>query len=122
MSTIERSEGARTSWDELPAAVRTYLTAHQAGDLQTAISAYAVDAAVTDEGRTHHGREEIRAWLECAAVGFTHTNEFVSAARTGEGRFDVMQHLEGNFAGGVVDLHYRFTLYGPLIGRLVIEP
>ena len=122
MSTTDLSEGVRTSWDELPAAVRTYLTAHQAGDIPTAISTYAVDAAVTDEGRTHHGREEIQAWLECAAVGFTYTNEFVSAARTGEGRFDVVQRLEGNFAGGVVDLHYRFTMHGPLIGRLVIEP
>ena len=34
----------------------------------------------------------------------------------------VGQHLEGNFPGGVADLHYRFTLDGALIARLVIEP
>ena len=35
---------------------------------------------------------------------------------------DVEQHLEGDFPGGVADLHYRFTLDGALIDRLVIEP
>ena len=35
---------------------------------------------------------------------------------------DVGQHLEGDFPGGVVDLHFRFTLDGASISRLVIEP
>jgi len=34
----------------------------------------------------------------------------------------VRQHLEGDFPGGEVDLHYRFTLSGASIGGLVIEP
>jgi hypothetical protein len=33
-----------------------------------------------------------------------------------------MQHLEGDFPGGVADLHFRFALDGALISRLVIEP
>jgi hypothetical protein len=35
---------------------------------------------------------------------------------------DVLQRLEGDFPGGVADLHYRFTLDGDLISGLVIEP
>jgi ketosteroid isomerase-like protein len=122
MSTVEQSKGAPTSWDELPAAIRTYLVAHQARDLQTAISAFAVDAVVTDEGRTYRGREEIRAWLGGAAGNYTYTTAFTGATTTGPTRFDATQRLEGDFPGGVADLHFRFTLDGPSISRLVVEP
>jgi hypothetical protein len=33
-----------------------------------------------------------------------------------------VHHLEGDFPGGVADLHFRFTLRDGLISRLVIEP
>ena len=36
--------------------------------------------------------------------------------------YDVTHHLEGNFPGGQVDLHYRFALSDGVIARLVIEP
>jgi hypothetical protein len=39
MSTVDRSKGTSTSWDELPTAITTYLTAHQARDAATAIRA-----------------------------------------------------------------------------------
>ncbi|WP_234319761.1 hypothetical protein [Streptomyces sp. KE1] len=34
----------------------------------------------------------------------------------------VTQHLKGDFPGGTVDLHYRFTLDQGLISRLDIAP
>jgi ketosteroid isomerase-like protein len=122
MNTVDRSEGTRTSWNELPAVITTCLAAHRARDVETVIRAFAVDAVVTDEGRTYRGREEIRNWLRSAASEYTFTTEFTGATRTGEAQFDVAQHLEGNFPGGVVDLHFRFTLDGRSISRLVIEP
>jgi hypothetical protein len=33
-----------------------------------------------------------------------------------------VNHLEGSFPGGVVDLAYRFTMDGDLIAELVIAP
>ncbi|MEU5910515.1 nuclear transport factor 2 family protein [Micromonospora sp. NPDC047527] len=114
--------GTVISWEDLPAPIRAYLPAHQARDTEAAISVFAADAAVTDEGRTYRGRDEIRAWLDSGASEYTYTTEFVGAARTGEAHIDVVQHLEGNFPGGSVDLHYRFALEGALITRLVIEP
>lgn len=107
---------------DLPLAVTTYLTAHNARDIEQAIAAYTPDAVVIDEGRSHHGTGEIRAWLAGAAAGYTYTTELISATRLDEERYDVVQHLEGDFPGGVVDLHYRFTLRGSSIVRLVIEP
>ncbi|MGK5683880.1 nuclear transport factor 2 family protein [Actinoplanes sp. URMC 104] len=116
------SRGAGLTWNELPAAVTTYLPAHQAHDTTTAIGVFAVDAVVTDEGRTYHGRDQIRGWLDKSSSEYTYTTEFAGASRDGEARWDVVQHLEGNFPGGTADLHYRFTLDGDRITRLVIEP
>jgi ketosteroid isomerase-like protein len=119
--TIDKQE-MTTSWDELPATITTYLTAHQERDVATAVAAFADDAVVTDEGNTYRGRDGIRDWLKNAASGFTFTTEFVGATRLDAAHVDVVQHLEGDFPGGVADLHFRFTMDGALISRLVIEP
>ena len=122
MSTVDQNTSTPTSWDELPAAVTTYLVAHGAGDRETAIGAFTADATVTDEGRTHRGRDEIWAWLGGAAGRYTYTTTFTGAISTGATLVDATQHLEGDFPGGEADLHFRFTLDGPSISRLVIEP
>lgn len=107
---------------DLPTAVATYLTAHDARDVATARDTFAVDASVTDEGRTYRGRDEIADWVGTAGSEYTYTTEYLSATATGEDDIDVLQHLEGDFPGGVADLHFRFTLAHGLISRLVIEP
>jgi hypothetical protein len=111
-----------TTWNGLPAVVTTYLTAHQTRDVATAIRKFTADAAVTDEGHTVHGRQDIGAWLDSAGSEYTFTTTFTGAIVPDPEHVDVLQRLEGNFPGGVVDLHYRFTLDGDLISRLVIEP
>lgn len=107
--------------NELPEIITTYLTAQEARDTATAITTFAADAVVTDEGQTYRGRDEIRGWLDSAGSEYTFTTEFVSASAS-EAGIDVVQHLEGDFPGGTADLHFRFTTDGALIGRLVIEP
>jgi hypothetical protein len=111
-----------TTWKSLPDAVTTYLTAQDARDVATAITVFTADAEVTDEGQTYRGLDAIGTWIGSAASQYTYTTEFTGATFTGRDHVDVTQHLEGNFPGGVVDLHYRFTLGGGAITRLVIEP
>ncbi|PND57405.1 DUF4440 domain-containing protein [Mycobacterium sp. ENV421] len=111
-----------TAWDALPAVVRTYLTAHRSRDVAAATATFTADAAVTDEGHTVHGRAAIETWLASAGNEYTFTTEFTGATATDAEHVDVLQRLEGDFPGGVADLHYRFTLDGNLISRLVIEP
>lgn len=108
--------------NELPATIATYLTAHEANDAATAIKAFADDAVVTDEGNTYRGLGEIGHWLASAGTEYTFTTEFVGATTLEPARIDVLQHLEGDFPGGVADLHFRFTMDGAFISRLVIEP
>jgi ketosteroid isomerase-like protein len=116
------TENNNATWNALPAAVTTYLTAHQARDAGKAISTFTDDAEVTDEGRTYRGRDAIGTWLGSAGGEYTFTTEFTAATTTDPAHVDVVQRLEGNFPGGVADLHYRFTLDVDAISRLVIEP
>ena len=110
-----------TDWDALPETVRTFMTALDAREVDRVLATLGTDAVVTDEGHDYEGHDEIGSWVATAAAEYTYTTEFTGATTTDAG-IEVGQHLEGDFPGGVTDLHYRFTLDGALIGRLVIEP
>ena len=110
-----------TVWDALPETVTTFLTALDTREDARALAMFAADAIVTDEGRDYTGRDEIGAWLTDSVSEYTYTTEFTGATTT-DSTVNVAQHLEGDFPGGVADLHYRFALDGALISRLVIEP
>lgn len=117
------STGARViDTADLPEQITSYLRAHRERDLDVAIGHYTADATVTDEGRTYRGPAEIRAWLSRSASEYTYTIEVAGAAKRDANEYDVIHHLEGNFPGGVADLHFRFSLRDGKIARLVIEP
>src|SRR5687768_8652400 len=100
-----------TEWDAPPDNIKTFMTALDARDGDRALATLTTDAVVTDEGRDYKGHWDIGAWLATAAIEYTYTTEFAGATTT-DATVDVRQHLEGNFPGGVADLHYRFTLDG----------
>ena len=106
----------------LPESVRRYQDAHDRHDTDVALAAFAPDAAVFDDGKDFHGIDEIRTWLTTAASEYTFTRTLVSADVVDPETWLVVNHLEGNFPGGVVDLRYKFTLRGDLISELVIAP
>ena len=106
----------------LPEPVRRYQDAHDRHDTDDALSAFTPDAAVFDDGRHFHGIDEIRTWLTTAASEYTFTRTLVSADVVDDDTWVVVNHLEGNFPGGVVDLRYKFILSGDLISELVIAP
>ncbi|AQT82343.1 hypothetical protein B1R94_28520 [Mycolicibacterium litorale] len=114
-----------TEWDALPDAIKTFMTALDARQVDQALATLTTEAVVTDEGHDYAGHDDIGSWIVTAASEYTYTTEFTGATvlerQTGTS-VDLAQHLEGNFPGGVADLHYRFTLDGALISRLVIEP
>ncbi|NYI76833.1 nuclear transport factor 2 family protein [Nocardioides panzhihuensis] len=107
---------------DLPQVIITFLAAQQAHDAETAISLFLPDAVVTDEGHDFHGDDKIRDWIAKAASDFTYTTELTGAFRLDATHYDVIHHLEGDFPGGVVDLHFRFAMRDDLIQTLTIEP
>jgi hypothetical protein len=112
----------RTDDVELPEVVTRYQLAHDRRDTDAALSAFAANARVVDDGKEYRGSDQIRGWLEHAASEYTFTRSLVRAEATDGGRWLVVNHLEGNFPGGVVDLRYQFVVTGGLISELVIAP
>ena len=110
-----------TEWEALPDTIRKFMAALDAREAEQVLATLTTDAVVTDEGHDYTGRDEIGAWVTTAAAEYTYTTAFTGATTT-DTTVDVGQHLEGNFPGGVADLHYRFTLDGTVINRVVIEP
>ena len=116
------SEHTSIQPNELPATIRNYLAAHAARDAATAIDAFSPDAVVVDEGRTIRGTDEILDFLRNAGTEFTFTIELIGAERIDDEHWVAINHLEGDFPGGVADLRYRLTMDGDLITELVIAP
>lgn len=110
-----------TEWDALPDTIKTFMTALDAREVDQVLATLTTDAVVTDEGHDYKGHDSIGTWVATEAAEYTYTTAFTGATITGAG-VDVGQHLEGDFPGGVADLHYRFTLDGTVISGVVIEP
>jgi hypothetical protein len=107
---------------DVPEVVRGYLAAHDRRDTDAALASFTADARVLDDGHEYVGRDEIRHWIAEVSTEFTYTRTFVNATATDTNSWEVVNHLEGNFPGGVVDLRYRFVLRGDLISQLTVAP
>lgn len=98
---------------------RTYFEAAKADDLEQYYALFADDAVVEDEGRTHHGIAEIRAW-RTAVPDVTYT---VTDARPTAAGVVAEAEIAGDFPGSPVDLVFEFTeIQDGLIRRLPIHP
>jgi hypothetical protein len=107
---------------DVPEVVRRYQQAHDRHDVDGALSAFASDAKVVDDGHEFVGADAIRNWLTTTSSEYTYTRTLVNANATTADTWLVVNHLEGDFPGGVVDLRYQFVLVGDLIAELVIAP
>jgi hypothetical protein len=105
----------------LPDVLRTYLTAHAARDVPTALAAFAPDAEVTDEGLAQRGTAEIEEWIRTAGAQFTFTTELRGGEQVDERTWLAHVRIEGDFPGGTADLTYRFVLADGLVRSLHIS-
>lgn len=108
--------------DQLPATILDYLSAHAARDVDSALRSFAPKAVVVDQGETFRGTHAIQTFLREAGTQFNYTTELIGAQRVDEAHWVATNRLEGDFPGGVAELHYRFTLDGAVITELVIGP
>ncbi len=123
MNTSTDRQPAPYRPDSLPPVVRRYLDAQDDTAGREAIAdAFAPGARVFDENTEYRGGDAVRRWLTSAASEFTYTTTFLGQTEAGDGRWVVLARLEGDFPGGVADLHFRFRVEDGLIAELVIEP
>ena len=107
----------------LPAVVVRYLGAQaDPAERERLAVVFASDARVVDDNVIYEGVDAIHGWLTTVASEYTYTTTFIGQQRPDADRWAVLVRLEGNFAGGVVDLRYRFVVAGDLIQDLVIAP
>ena len=99
---------------ELDSTIARLIEASNARDLDRAVGCFASDATVEDEGRTHRGVEEVRAWTRETEERFVYTFE-PNAAESRGGHTVVTGTLAGNFPGSPVELKCDFTLAGDAI-------
>lgn len=105
----------------LPPTIARFIAASNARDLEAAVDCFAQEAVVEDEGRTHRGIVEVRAWKQATEERFTYTFEPTSLEER-DGRSLVRGILAGNFPGSPVDLTYDFRLVDDAIESLRIHP
>ncbi|MCU0733660.1 MAG: nuclear transport factor 2 family protein [Hyphomonas sp.] len=105
---------------QMPAPVRQYFQSEAFGDTTRIADCFTSDAVVTDERRTHVGREAIRAWKAASKAATKYQVTPVSAEPDG-GRVLVTGRVEGDFPGSPVMLRYLFDLEGDQISALEIR-
>ena len=121
MSSPDRS--ITTAADpETPTIVNQLLKATEDGDFDAFAACFLPDGVVLDAGRTYVGRDEIVGWRKTVADGPDFTAEVSAKEPLGPGRdgYKVVEHLEGDFPGGVADLDFLFALKGDQIAALMI--
>ena len=83
---------------QLPAPIRTYFEADGQPHGDPPMSAFAVDAVVEDEGRTHRGYAAIEAWWRSAKLKTEHTAKPFEIKDRGDDVV-VRAKVSGNFRG-----------------------
>lgn len=100
----------------LPDPIRTYFTATDRASLA---AAFAPDATVHDEARTHRGPTEIGAWWAASLAKYRHHAEPLDLTQAA-GKAVVRARVSGDFPGSPAILTFRFGLDGASITDLEI--
>ena len=104
---------------DLHPAIQTYFHADRRRDRDALTEAFAPDASVSDEGRTHEGREAIGAWWSETKAQYEPVLEPLEATRA-DGVIAVRTRVSGNFPGSPVTLTFAFQVAGERITALEI--
>lgn len=99
-----------------------YFSASAAHDTESVVAAFTMDATVTDEGVTHTGPDEIRAWRDATSSQFHYTTTVLEIHEPAPAVHVVTASVAGDFPGSPVNLEYRFVLRDGLIADLTIAP
>lgn len=103
----------------LPSPIRTYFEADGKPDGAAPMGAFAMDAVVTDEGKTYRGCEAIEGWWRKAKAKTRHTAEPFAISERGDVT-EVRAKVSGNFPASPADLTFVFRLRDETIVGLTI--
>ncbi|MCW5735764.1 MAG: nuclear transport factor 2 family protein [Enhydrobacter sp.] len=104
---------------DLPAPIQAYFDADKATGHVAPTGAFAPEAVVMDEGRTHVGRDAIEAWWRAAKAQYSHTAEPCELRKEQELTV-VRARVTGQFPGSPALLTFAFLLADGQIAALKI--
>ena len=104
----------------LPGPIAAYFAADQ-NDGDAVAQCFTENAVVTDERRTHAGRDAIRRWKAEASAKFSYTIDPFAVGEE-DGATVVTARVAGDFPGSPVDLRYAFVRDRGKIAQLEITP
>jgi hypothetical protein len=97
----------------------TYFEAANAQDIDAFVACFTLDAQIKDEGKIHHGHENIAIWNRSVNEKYNCTHVVKSWAQTNKG-VDVRAEVSGTFPGSPIHLTFRFILHDGKISALEI--
>ncbi len=103
----------------LPAPVKAFFDADKGPPDTAPLDAFASDAVVEDEGRTHAGPEAIGAWWRAAKAQYRHRAE-PCEIREAQDRTVIRARVTGQFPGSPALLTFAFRLVDGRIAALRI--
>jgi hypothetical protein len=104
---------------KLPAPIKSYFDADQIAGVAPPIAAFAGDARVKDEGKTHVGHAAIETWWRAAKAQYKHRASPREISQAGD-LATVRAEVSGDFPGSPAMLTFRFKLAGARIATLEI--
>jgi hypothetical protein len=104
---------------KLPKAIEAYFDADRDGGPEDVAAAFSEDGIVKDKGKTHKGRDAVRAWMADESQQCSYQVEPFLIA-TEDGKTLVMAHAVGDFPGSPIDLRFFFILAGDKVAELEI--
>lgn len=104
---------------KLPAPVQSYFDADKGLGDAAPMDAFAPDATVKDEGRTHVGHDAIEAWWRAAKAQYRHTAEPYESREEQDLTF-VRARVAGQFPGSPTLLNFVFLIRDGRIAALRI--
>lgn len=105
---------------QLPAPVQAFFDAERDPGGTAPIGAFARDAVVNDEGKTHVGHDAIEAWWCAAKAQYGHTAE-PHEAHEERGLTIVRARVSGRFAGSPAVLTFSFRVADGRVAALEIS-
>ena len=104
---------------KLPKAIEAYFEADRTSSPDAIAATFTEDGIVKDKGKTHRGRDAIRAWMADEAQQYSYTVEPFFIANE-HGKTQVTAHAVGDFPGSPIDLRFFFVLADDKVAELEI--
>ena len=104
---------------KLPKAIEAYFEADRTSSPDAIAATFTGDGIVKDKGKTHRGRDAIRAWMADEAQQYDYTVEpFLMTTKNG--KTQVTAHAVGDFPGSPIDLRFFFVVANDKVAELEI--